>query len=278
MARRHDDACGGCVVVDARSRTALGRIGLSERQINSELSQIQEIFPHEEIARFEGKPLSIACTSRSGSNLLVEYLTQVGDFGTPGEHFNSFEIGLLRQNLHLNGGLTEYLGALVGESGANGTFAWKGSAYRLILLAHFGLLPNTRAWPWIFLTRENVLAQAVSLAIAEQTNIWQLRDGLEVSPRQFSYDRIRIQDAIEAIASDNARWETFFALAGITPLRLTYERLASVPEECVNLIMKAVGNERPYKLSVKDVAIKVQRTGTNDEFAERFVSEFQQGL
>ena len=87
---------------------------------------------------------------------------------------------------------------------------------------------------YIHLSRENKLAQAVSLIKAEQTGLWHIApDGTEierVAPAQDpQYDFERIQRELAELEAYDAAWNTWFAEQGIIPLRIGYERLSSDP-------------------------------------------------
>ncbi len=81
---------------------------------------------------------------------------------------------------------------------------------------------------FIYITREDVLMQAVSRYISTESGFFhtsQLAEG-ETRPKvdvPFDYDKIltHVDHLIRMMAS----WERFFAMQNVTPLRLTYEKI-----------------------------------------------------
>lgn len=98
---------------------------------------------------------------------------------------------------------------------------------------------------YIHLSRENKLAQAVSLIKAEQTGLWHIApDGTEIErvapPQEPRYDFERIQRELAELEAYDAAWNTWFAEQGIMPLRIGYERLSSDPAAPLALICEAL--------------------------------------
>ena len=84
---------------------------------------------------------------------------------------------------------------------------------------------------FIYLHREEVLAQAVSWHRAEQTNVWHQTDQEqskqpEQEPR-FEFDQI--SKLVQMIEEHNSAWWTWFASVGIQPHMVRYEDLDADP-------------------------------------------------
>jgi LPS sulfotransferase NodH len=84
---------------------------------------------------------------------------------------------------------------------------------------------------FISLSREDVVAQAVSWSRAEQTNVWHetieaTRVHRTTDPR---FDRRQIDDLVSQIEEHNGAWQDWFAAAGIRPYEVRYEVLARDP-------------------------------------------------
>jgi LPS sulfotransferase NodH len=79
---------------------------------------------------------------------------------------------------------------------------------------------------YVYLRREDVLAQAVSWLRAEQTRTWWAGDpgGAVEEPR---YDAAGIAGLLDTIAEHNAAWRAWFHRYGITPYEITYEQLTA---------------------------------------------------
>ena len=109
---------------------------------------------------------------------------------------------------------------------------------------------------YIHLSRENKLAQAVSLIKAEQTGLWHIApDGTEierVAPAQDpQYDFERIKRELAELEAFDAAWNTWFAEQGISPLRIGYERLSVDPAATLASVCEALGVQAPNAEDVK---------------------------
>ncbi|WP_281966805.1 Stf0 family sulfotransferase [Roseovarius nanhaiticus] len=102
---------------------------------------------------------------------------------------------------------------------------------------------------YIHLTREDKLAQAISMVKAEQTGLWHIGpDGTELErlaqPEEPRYQFNRIASKIEELERFDAAWLNWFDEQGIIPLRITYETLSQSSIEAVGLICTQSGCAR----------------------------------
>jgi LPS sulfotransferase NodH len=101
---------------------------------------------------------------------------------------------------------------------------------------------------YISLSREDKVAQAVSLFKAEQTGLWHIAaDGSEIERtgdyQDAVYDADRISILVDEIARHDREWQQWFLLQGIEPLRLTYEHLTSHPQSDLQMVLEALGRD-----------------------------------
>lgn len=94
----------------------------------------------------------------------------------------------------------------------------------------------------VHLRREDVYAQAVSWARAEQTGYWQLGD---VASRPPEEDLGQMKSLVRTIVEHNAAWESWFEGQGVQPHRLTYEQLVHDPRRVVDGIAACVRVDLP---------------------------------
>lgn len=190
-------------------------------------------------------------TPRTGSTLLCSLLASTGVLGRPESYFREpGEARLaMRFNLPVTGERVRDYRAFVGAvrnaaSTDNGVFAARimwGSLERVrkgldeyssesdvaVLERTFGRLA------FIHLVRDDVVAQAVSWARAEQTGYWQQGDPSASSPKP---DLRQLTDLLETIREHDANWRSWFASNGIEPHRLTYDELVQQPRRSVRRI------------------------------------------
>ena len=118
--------------------------------------------------------------------------------------------------------------------------------------------------------RRDFLAQAISRAIALQTEAWLSTTVPTASP---VYSSEQIMRTLSYIAKAEARWQMFFARNSISPLTLWYEDFISAPVETIMQISDYVEVEiQPTDINI-DVHTHVQRTTLNEKWKEKFISE-----
>jgi LPS sulfotransferase NodH len=132
-------------------------------------------------------------------------------------------------------------------------------------LEHF---PDIR-FIWIY--RHDLLGQAISFALAKQTK--KFRSYESRTPVEPDYDRHQIEALIARIAEEDAAWRSYFARAGIEPLRLCYEDFASGPMPYLKSIGKMVDVPIREELPASAAKMKVQRDDINRRWRERFLHE-----
>lgn len=103
---------------------------------------------------------------------------------------------------------------------------------------------------YMHLSREDKLAQAVSLVKAQQTGLWHVApDGTEIErvgpPGEPLYDFQRIKDEVSEFEAYDTAWNVWFARQDIAPLRIGYERLAGNPASTLISICEALGVQPP---------------------------------
>ncbi len=103
---------------------------------------------------------------------------------------------------------------------------------------------------FLHLSRDDKLAQAVSMVKAEQTGLWHAApDSTEIErlapPQPPAYDFARIDRKLAELERRDAEWPVWFAAQGIAPLRLRYEDLSADPSGTVARICAALGLPAP---------------------------------
>jgi LPS sulfotransferase NodH len=90
----------------------------------------------------------------------------------------------------------------------------------------------------VLLTRDDVLAQAVSWQRAATTGSW--RSDLPARGEAV-FDEAAIGEKVRELRLQEEGWEALFGQLGIRPLRLTYERLRADPLGTVRAIAAHLG-------------------------------------
>jgi LPS sulfotransferase NodH len=120
----------------------------------------------------------------------------------------------------------------------------------------------------VYLHRDDVVAQAVSWARAEQTGYWQRGDA---SSRKPAIDVDQIDELIRTIQAHNAAWISWFAEQGVRPHLVTYEALAAEPERTVRTILDHLDVKAPAAWRATSTQAK-QADEVNAEWVRRYRS------
>jgi|SRR6185295_16124698 len=208
------------------------------------------------------------CTQpRSGSNLLCQVLSSTDQLGRPLEYFN----GPGRRAL----GLPDFPDAPKLQVEAvlrlgttpNGVYAVKLFASQFAAFSRrvrwMDLLPNLR---FVYLTRDDLLGQAISWARAQQTEQYR---STQPAKRPAVYDADLIRSQLMAVVRECAQWEAFFARTGIEPLRIVYERFLEDQSSYVDGVARLVGIENPV-VDQRRVDLVIQRDASTEEWKQRF--------
>ena len=125
---------------------------------------------------------------------------------------------------------------------------------------------------FIYLHRDDVLAQAVSWHRAEQTNVWHETDHEESKqPEQeprFDFDQI--SKLMQMIEEHNSAWRTWFASVGIQPHIVRYEDLDAEPVDVACEILDFLGLRLP-----PECLIKTRQRRLADELNAQWIDRYR---
>lgn len=231
-------------------------------------------------------PGYIICTSpRSGSTLLCSMLNDTGKAGSPDSFFHEprfmqewADVWQLPAKSSVSTAVYEaaYLGATV-TAGHGGTpvFGMRLQQPYLPLLAailcrlHPALSTDAARLEhvfgplrYVYLTRRDKVAQAVSLVKARQTGLWHRHaNGSERErsgpPAEAAYHFPTIEAEVDAFTRADRAWHEWFAREGIEPLRIDYEGLAADPAGTVVRLCAALNIALPDGVAPKPPTAKL---------------------
>ena len=241
----------------------------------------------------------ICATPRSGSTLLCDLLAETGVAGRPNSYYRPQSIlewarrwdvsppDMTGNEAFDRSYLAAVLRAGASENDVFGLRLMWGSVAELsarLKALHPDLHDDAALFEksfgkilYIHLSRQDKIAQAVSLLRAEQSGLWHLAaDGTErerLSPPQpVVYDSDRLAGFLKELETDDAAWAAFFARNRIEPMRLTYETMAAAPRVILARILSALGREPELAATVNPRTAKLADR-TNLEWADRFRRE-----
>jgi trehalose 2-sulfotransferase len=252
--------------------------------------QVEATAPQKAIRRtdeafdFEGpvtlrKSYIIASLPRSGSQFLSGELWKTGVLGAPCEYlFPAYDMRPMMNRLRATSP-GDYIAKLVAcRSSPNGVFGMNVHIqhFKPFLRGYPALLDVLHPLAFIYTTRRNKIAQAVSMAKAYQTSTWtSLQTRAVTSPT--TYNRELIERCIADLVHQEQEWEQWFAEHDARPFRLAYEDLAADRAGTIQAILALLGVEHDERKAVEIPPVERQSDGTNAEWIARFEAETKTG-
>ena len=221
-----------------------------------------------DMPRYHGKPriYIIASQPRSGSHYLAYLLRETRKAGVPLEYFHPRHWQDWMKRCRTEN--PQYAFKLLCQlrSTSNGWFGVKAHWHQFAHAISMDLDRELAGATYIYLSRNDILDQAISHAIALQTGVW-IGGQKPVAPPVFSVDRIT--ESIRFMLNEREQWERFFAYTGNTPHRIYYEDLVANVNSDMTGVCKVLGIEWTLPTSINRPPA-IQRTGLNAEWRTRF--------
>jgi LPS sulfotransferase NodH len=144
-------------------------------------------------------------------------------------------------------------------------------------LRQFGVIKELfKKCQFIWLLRRDVVAQAVSLYIARETNEWtSLNQESNYQKEQFNrrelvqYNEEQIAKFLNKIEKDNLKWLEFFAINEIEYLQMYYENILIDPNICRD-ICKLCKVKSEYNFSLQKTSFQKQGDILNEKLSAMF--------
>jgi LPS sulfotransferase NodH len=127
---------------------------------------------------------------------------------------------------------------------------------------------------FVMIERNDVLAQAISFAIAFATGAFSSAADGSAKPQDVIYSRETIDRHIQAIAQSRQQFSLFFGRNGIVPVRMLYERLIADPEGEACWLARELGL-KDFSIDRSKVLLERQSGPVNEEWRRRYLSERQ---
>jgi len=217
------------------------------------------------------KSYTICMVPRSGSTFVTKLMGQTGVLGHPQEYLHRLEPSALAAHAqrYSAGSWQTYLAALAQHTcSPNGVFGVKADPTMLLPLLVDGSFDATLGHGrFIYITRTDVLGQAISLTRAQSTGAWSADVSVSMVPK---FDFHAIRNNIAHLTEMMGRWEMLFALNAIAPLRLTYEQIDGDPEISMTQIADFLGVDLP---DINIPARRHQRDDLSAAWREQFLAQ-----
>jgi LPS sulfotransferase NodH len=188
---------------------------------------------------FGGRAYFLCMTPRSGSSYLADVLQQTKTVGDCAEHFPSEYGGNAPVWMTACRDLRQVLETLQRSALPSPWFGIKGSLLQFFPLIAAGVFGNpTMRTSYLYLRREDLIAQAISLSRAAKSGEWHSTDAHVADP-EISMDELIAN--LRLLRRMEADWEVIFTVLGISPLRLSYEQCLKNPNDTFESIRKLLG-------------------------------------
>lgn len=208
------------------------------------LSAAVPIEPFERPRDDELKCVFLCMTPRSGSSYLGSLLkaNKIGKFNEvfrlTGDGVDRIVRDLQPRNYE------DFVLKRISQSVIRGVFGTKVDWLQFAHLYYFGAFDHLfRDAQFVYLTREDVLAQAVSRYVASETGYYHSVNTQFEATRadEVPFDFEKLNRHVEHLIDMQGAWERFFVNEGVRPLRLTYEELEADPADATRRIASFVG-------------------------------------
>lgn len=220
--------------------------------------------------RVPWRTIIVATVERSGSKFLCDLMTQTARLGKPEEYFSPY---VLRRWFAGRGAHAADSCRLVLEAGttSNEVASCKLFPFHFQLLQGEIKLTEWFGAPrWVWLRRQDLLGQAISLSIALQAHRWHHDDPQESTPVYKPGD---IDRTLNRLSKHIAMWETYFARTGISPLEIWYEDVSADPKAAVETIGAFADVDVTDTTVTAGLRVKKQRSELNREWRRRFLAD-----
>ncbi|MEF2070544.1 Stf0 family sulfotransferase [Consotaella aegiceratis] len=275
-----DDRWGEVLKMALLTRLPIGRpcqtsvvFMTTSRKSGMPLYELQ--FSEELDVRQAPKPkttILIASTPRSGSHMLGHSMLETDRLGRPFEYCNPVNLDEWKRRLGLTDTHAVMRELMARRTTPNGIFSVKMHFEHLEVLGGLErvleLFPDVRV---VRIVRSDVVRQAVSLAIAQQTGVWISGQGNSGAEATYSYWQIR--RALDQLLSDNYEWSKALRGAGISPMTVEFDEVRSNTTGVIRNIAEHAGVDASTLTTVQSPPTRKQSTPRSDDWCGRFLEQ-----
>lgn len=226
---------------------------------------------------------AICAEPRTGSSLLCMSLRQLGIAGIPKEYLGSHVLGRPFQKEALEEFLARTLAYSKTPNGVKGvklfmshfeTLRRSSPRFEEITAEH--TLKKLELDRIIWLQREDIVRQAISLYMASSTNVWALirEESNSCTTRKvpkIAYSRRKIRRAVKSITINYERWQQCLVNSKTSYLKVSYEELTTNYEVTMRRILDYLDLPIPTAHGFETMPTLKQA----DKLTETFVRRYQ---
>jgi LPS sulfotransferase NodH len=218
------------------------------------------------------KVLIICSTQRCGSHMLGHALFETKDFGFPLEYANAVNLEEWKKRLK-----TSSIGETISKlqkirTSNNSVFSIKLHYQHIEQFGTFEqvqkVFPNAY---YVILSRKELLKQAISLVIADQTGVW--INGQEQTSSTVTYDSKEIDRQLRVVIKENASWRYTLALTGSNYIEMNFDDVKINMPQSIKKIAGFMGLNITKTIIPEFPTTKKQSSAINKEWESRFLNE-----
>ncbi|NES02318.1 MAG: hypothetical protein F6K22_05385 [Okeania sp. SIO2F4] len=232
------------------------------------------------------KSYIICSIGRSGSSLLASVLRNLGYCGNPREYFHPNKVTNLMEN-NDSSALRNYIEEILKKGLTNNgifgvkmhwehmrdflRFTRKNLGYEnktdLEIINDF--FPNTH---FIYIRRENILKQAISTEIAQQTQIWhqEISQNQKKQLKKPNFNPLAIYRIQEGIKRHEGAWQRFFRQNDLDVYEVIYENFCQSIETTTIDIIKFMKIEPLPEPNQIQVSLQKQSSNLNERWEKYY--------
>lgn len=247
------------------------------KQINKKLylynSQFSESYDLPRVDK-PSKILIIASTPRCGSHMLGHALHKTNCFGFPLEYVNTRNFAEWKKRFH-----KESLEEVIKEiqqrrTSQNGVFGIKVHYSHIKQFGNFRMLK--RIFPdayYVFLTRKDVLKQAVSLSIARQSGVWIA--GQTPAKATLTYNFNTIDRCLRETIHNNAAWHYNLTVNGCNFIAMDFDSVRTDLVGSIQCIANFMGIDVALGDIPKEQITESQSKEINTAWEKQFLADYE---
>ena len=227
----------------------------------------------------DARVLLMCFLNRSGSNLLAEALYATGQMGFATEYLHYDEVRERSERYRLTS-LNDYVRSIIDtHRAAQTSMSIRLSWDQLYYITKEDIIPGVLRNPvFFYVTRKDLAAQALSYQIAKTTGRWKSYIQKDVLPSQKNtvITDAMIHQSMNWIKNCQTRFEDYFRVMQIEPVRIYYEDLDTDLETQVRRVMDAMKLtlDDDWRLDRTSIRVEKQR----NEASEERLADFRRGL
>ena len=224
---------------------------------------------------FSGSPAPhlsyIVCsTPRCGSSVFCEALCNTQLAGAPTEYFDKARMDRFWQHWNVES-MEQYFEALLNKkTSPNGVFGAKAHLFQYGTAFGFDALPTQLPdLHFIWVTRNDSVAQAVSYTKAVQQDLW-THGGNAGNDRELVYEFEQIKQFHDRIERENGRWNKFFEQQNLRPHVVVYEEFSLNLLACIEQVLGFLGVDQSDDFSIEPITLVKQADEVSTQWCDRF--------